>query len=508
MSRSIKYFQRFAWAVPLAFQAPIERCRFEEGDTIYDTKDAYLEWSEALKSLKWGIEVKFPKRSASEALTETDEDLCSRNWFSSITFELTHYQEVQRKEMFITTQGRLYSLLRTGNFDFLNEDTPHPPLPILPFEANRRLEEIENHTYIKELRSEMKKGHFFLMVIDPRNLVSCQKLTEVRACLGGFEVKEAIFSPFDLNLPNADQFAATVHYAIFAVDTGATEKLKDCFKKALYKPMKNVSAPKFHLRSHGLFIPFEKKPYADLVTISFSHNRGKFFYRFRLDNLRIKRTPAPLQEFMQSIVGGDCPNHLFSEEPRSSGLRIKLLEALICNQSHEITNLTKVGFSTYQQYKSNHEHLQVYLMNNDPTTVACEVPLWLDFTEYSDYKNLFPNGGTLTGHVDVLRFENDGKIWIWDFKPNAHKERYAAGQIYSYAIMLSCRTGIPLSEIRCGYFDANSAFIFTPALVNVDTTFVYMPRSRAVAGIPSAHKPADLAVENCSTATALSHNDR
>ncbi|MBU4503046.1 MAG: PD-(D/E)XK nuclease family protein [Nanoarchaeota archaeon] len=67
----------------------------------------------------------------------------------------------------------------------------------------------------------------------------------------------------------------------------------------------------------------------------------------------------------------------------------------------------------------------------------------------------------MTGHIDILRIE-DEKIWVWDYKPNAHKEKYASTQTYFYALMLSKRTGIPLDDFRCGYFDQNHAFAFKP----------------------------------------------
>jgi hypothetical protein len=60
-----------------------------------------------------------------------------------------------------------------------------------------------------------------------------------------------------------------------------------------------------------------------------------------------------------------------------------------------------------------------------------------------------------------LRIE-DGNIWVWDYKPNAAKERYAATQVQFYSMMLSKRTGIPLEKFRCGYFDEDIAFAFRP----------------------------------------------
>ena len=69
----------------------------------------------------------------------------------------------------------------------------------------------------------------------------------------------------------------------------------------------------------------------------------------------------------------------------------------------------------------------------------------------------------LTGHIDVLRREEDGLLGVWDYKPHAAAERNAHIQVFLYALMLSLRTGLPLSAFLCGYFDEKDAYLFSPA---------------------------------------------
>ena len=313
----------------------------------------------------------------------------------------------------------------------------------------------------------MEKPHIFIMASDPTNPVSRAKLADIRGCLGEYELREMTFTPHDLKMVNADRYAPTISYIAFATDTGATEKMRDCLKKVLYKPSKSreTTIDRFQLRRHGLLIPPKEKSYKGLITISLAHGDGHF-YRFRLDSERAKKAPKTLQEFFASIVSGDCPNHFFREPPYSSKLYLELPIKLTRDRLNKITDLAGASFGN-TRYKSDHENLQTYFHEVDETTVATEVPVWIDSAEYDDYKEVFPDGGVLTGHIDILRCEPDGKIGIWDFKPGAFQERYAAGQIYSYAVMLSCRTGIPLSDMRCGYFDASDAFTFEPANVNL-----------------------------------------
>lgn len=101
------------------------------------------------------------------------------------------------------------------------------------------------------------------------------------------------------------------------------------------------------------------------------------------------------------------------------------------------------------------------MLENDKKSIAIEVPLWLHSHELKDYKKYFNSDEPLTGHIDLLRIQ-DNKIWIWDYKPNAEKEKFATTQTYFYALMLSKRTGIPLKHFMCGYFDKNYAFTFKP----------------------------------------------
>lgn len=44
----MEFFSGFKWAVPGAFSDAVALCRFEEGDTLYDTKNAYNDdWEKA-----------------------------------------------------------------------------------------------------------------------------------------------------------------------------------------------------------------------------------------------------------------------------------------------------------------------------------------------------------------------------------------------------------------------------------------------------------------------------
>ncbi len=102
-----------------------------------------------------------------------------------------------------------------------------------------------------------------------------------------------------------------------------------------------------------------------------------------------------------------------------------------------------------------------YLLNNDPQSIACEIPVWMEAAELCDYGEVFRTEKSLTGHIALLRYE-DSKIVVWDYKPKAAKETTAAIQVFLYALMLSMRTGICLRQFHCGYFDEKDCYIFAP----------------------------------------------
>ena len=117
-------------------------------------------------------------------------------------------------------------------------------------------------------------------------------------------------------------------------------------------------------------------------------------------------------------------------------------------------------------YDNAHMNVQMFMLSYDNKTIGIEIPIWLHKEEFANFENLLKSELPLSGHIDLVRIEN-GKIWIWDYKPNAHREKHAATQTYFYAIMLSKRTGIPLENFRCGYFDDKHSYVFDPNAIKI-----------------------------------------
>lgn len=158
----------------------------------------------------------------------------------------------------------------------------------------------------------------------------------------------------------------------------------------------------------------------------------------------------------------NCPDSYFLTEPRASRLRIKLNLKKKQVTGHEVSDLAAYGLEkNRERFRNNHMKVQMFMLENDQNTIAIEIPLWINNNELDNYYKYFNAIKPLTGHIDVLRIEED-KIWIWDYKPEAEKEEFAATQVYCYSLMLSKRTGIGLDKFRCGYFNTKYAYIFKP----------------------------------------------
>ncbi len=193
------------------------------------------------------------------------------------------------------------------------------------------------------------------------------------------------------------------------------------------------------------------------------HSGG--FYMYRVHKDKTSRLCAngfsTLKNYLHAVFES-CPDDYFFSGPRSSTLKFRTYHDVAQVTGHEVSVLARHGLrENFTRFRDNHSRVQVFMLENDDKTIAMEVPIWLTAQEFQGYQELFGTELPLTGHIDVLRVD-DNTVWIWDYKPNAHREKYASTQVYFYALMLSKRSGIPLENFRCGYFDENHSYLFSP----------------------------------------------
>lgn len=227
----------------------------------------------------------------------------------------------------------------------------------------------------------------------------------------------------------------------------------DSVKNILYEILCDTYDDFYHhrLNRYGLFIPRMGR----VTCYTFIHSGG--YYRFRLARFKIKSIHPGLQNYLLNIPLS-CPNAYFLKGPRASGFHLDINVDLKQTGSHNLIRLTTEALKE-RKLKSAHEDVEKYFLECDPESIAAEVPVWLEPQETKQFLN-YSSKGTLTGHIDLLRFEKNGMIGIWDYKPRAKFEKRAHIQVYLYTYMLSQRTGIPLDNFLCGYFDKDDAFYY------------------------------------------------
>jgi hypothetical protein len=197
------------------------------------------------------------------------------------------------------------------------------------------------------------------------------------------------------------------------------------------------------------------------------------FYEYKIHDIKSNElctsTFSSLKDYLHFVLK-NCPDAYFRSGPRSSALKFQIPQIILIHKQNSISKLAEEGLKVNKErFFENHPKVQNFMLEYDKHTIAIEIPIWLKNNELSLYEEIFNSKEPLTGHIDLLRIEND-KIWIWDYKPKAVKERYASTQVYFYALMLSRRTNIPLENLMCGYFDDKDTFIFSPENIQLTKT--------------------------------------
>lgn len=148
---------------------------------------------------------------------------------------------------------------------------------------------------------------------------------------------------------------------------------------------------------------------------------------------RLTEIARKLFNYLADCLTCEIPERLLSP----SGMPTLLLQTELIAQD------VYVQMAKAAEYRGlragQHAKIQGHFLANNPATFATELPVF-------DEK--------MTGCIDVLNYDVvSDSIQILDFKPNAHKEKHAATQLYWYRELLSKQTEIPKSKIECFYFD-------------------------------------------------------
>jgi hypothetical protein len=486
----------FAWSVTQAFEDALLEHSLAPGDVIHERlpdggallqirtcagKTSRDEAESTTEAHSTGETIE-PDADADEKTARAIDKRRDARWQSAVEIDFYDFLGAKPK-VIATTQGRLYEFLRKGDIAVLSGDTPHPSRPMLKQDLRRQFSRFEHQFRLWLHDVSPAWNAAFVTPTRPGDSGDVGLAKRLEKSLGEVEFTRLDARLGDIGIPSSVFFPDT-RVLGFATPSGKVEAFRDAIKSALWPRDGLVPAPRdlsrvfidrnhrnvaqFSLANYGAFLDARNlREQADdsLRCVSMVHALP-FRYRYGSPNSisRMRSDLASLANFIDA-QRYECPNHLFRENgPSPSGCKVELGIPLARSWDHPIVQLARRCAEAPRRQKAAHENLQVYFLENDPSFVAAELSVWIQPGELSNYVEVFGTRAPITGHIDLLRYERkERRIEVWDYKPRAGDERFAATQVFLYALMLAVRLGRPMSSIGCGYFDEAQAFTFEPS---------------------------------------------
>ena len=169
---------------------------------------------------------------------------------------MTHYKKKNKKETIKTTHGRLFTCIWHGDIAILQSDMSEPETPLLLKQVTKKIDEVES-----ELRKLVGAGKTFAMAYDPANNITREKRSKLFDSLKMVDtVSISNYSLSELHMNETDRFHPTLSVLCFTSD-GDSKEVQDALKTALYTGSGNPKAPRFRLRTHGIYFEELKENY-------------------------------------------------------------------------------------------------------------------------------------------------------------------------------------------------------------------------------------------------------
>jgi transposase-like protein len=237
------------------------------------------------------------------------------------------------------------------------------------------------------------------------------------------------------------------------------------------------------LAEHGVIITYSRLrpagrrlfPPAQTIRSIKLYHRQIYKYEFHRPKLALLRQSREHRRFVSVVeflerVPTDCPHELFRDSERASQTplaKTKTSRLTVVEKENFATRMAALVIPTVGDNRFRHEALQRFMLANDSTTLAVEVPIWISPETIAELERehgigLMPEGsaGALTGHIDFLQVRN-GAVHILDYKPDARTNRPIA-QLTVYALALSKLAGLRLFDIKCAWFNEQEYCEFFP----------------------------------------------
>ncbi|MCY4471360.1 MAG: hypothetical protein OXC07_00855 [Kistimonas sp.] len=244
------FFEGFAWALPRAFSKAVSRCRFEEGDILYDTRAAYdADWEQAIQQVHNSIQVREPGRGL-KILKGSADSLFEKNWNSQVCIECQQADNAQETTYIRTTQGRLYAALWHGDLSLLEKDTPEPARPLPLREATKSLSQASPYA------KAMAGSHpVFIMARDTSHKLSQLRHMQVASAL--HTQHGAIghcVPPRQAGLACWQTLAPTIDILFYIMDPAECDPIQRTLTSCLHGATNQDSPDGFRLSAYGILV--------------------------------------------------------------------------------------------------------------------------------------------------------------------------------------------------------------------------------------------------------------
>ncbi len=247
------FFPGFKWAVPTAFADAVFQCRFEEGDVLYDSKEAYGEWGKSKEQITNSIQIRYPSKVVG-SLSSNEKNVLKRNWNTEVRLDLYENLTKVGQGLIHTTQGRLFTLLWKGDLSALDTNTMNPAPPMIAMQVKKELK--KKFVDIQPKTIEIADGSLiFVMVYDAASPLLKGKYDDL---LQQLRCKPVRLPPKEAGLKNWREISPTIEILFFKSANLSEPDFEDKLKQALYKPSLNKKTDKenFKISGHGiLFSP-------------------------------------------------------------------------------------------------------------------------------------------------------------------------------------------------------------------------------------------------------------
>ncbi len=255
-SADLTFFRGFSWAVPTGFRAALACCRFDQGDTLYDSSDAYNKpWQDKGSKLHYSLQVQ-THYSTTPSSAGDAERAFGASWGDGVTVALTDHKEGETRSIH-TTQGGLYSVLWKGDVSLFDATNAALRPPRMAGDLQRELASAAGEIS-KRHSSKMTGGYVFAFAVDHVSMTQVLKARSVESALRSLgEGESRTLEPGDAGL--GGDACPTVLLHSHAVASGKREQIVAALKKQLYKPAKDrkTDVDRFNLDRHGCLFELE-----------------------------------------------------------------------------------------------------------------------------------------------------------------------------------------------------------------------------------------------------------